>query len=101
MAWVYILECADGSYYVGSTTDLERRVSEHQLGEGAAYTKRRRPVRLVWAVDFNRVDEAFLFEKRVQGWSRRKREALIAGRFDALPGLASRSWAARRSRGEV
>ena len=101
MAWVYILECADGSYYVGSTTDLERRVSQHQLGEGAAYTKRRRPVRLVWAVDFDRVDDAFLFEKRVQGWSRRKREALIAGHFDALPGLASRSWAARRDRGEV
>jgi len=101
MAWVYILECADGTYYVGSTVDIERRVSEHQMGEGAAYTKRRRPVKLIWCADFDRVDEAFAFEKRVQGWSRRKREALMEGRFEALPGLASRSWAARKARGEV
>ena len=50
MAWTYILECADGSYYVGSTVDLERRVAEHNEGLGAAYTRsrRRRPVRLAW-----------------------------------------------------
>jgi predicted GIY-YIG superfamily endonuclease len=101
VAWVYILECADGTYYVGSTTDLERRVSQHQRGEGAAYTKSRRPVRLIWAAQFDRIDETFAFEKRVQGWSRRKREALMEGRFEALPGLASRSWAARQARGEV
>ena len=101
MAWVYILECADGTYYVGSTTDLERRVSQHQLGEGAAYTRLRRPVRLLWSAQFDRVDEAFAFEKRVQGWSRRKREALMEGRFEVLPRLASRSWAARQERGEV
>jgi predicted GIY-YIG superfamily endonuclease len=101
MAWVYILECADGSYYVGSTIDLERRVSQHQLGEGALYTRSRRPVRLVWAAPFSRIDDAWLFEKRVQGWSRLKREALIEDRFEALPGLASRSWSARRARGEV
>jgi predicted GIY-YIG superfamily endonuclease len=101
MAWVYILECADGSYYVGSTTDIERRVSQHQLGEVAAYTRWRLPVRLAWCAQFERIDEAFAFEKRVQGWSRRKREALMEGRFEALPGLASRSWAARRGRGEL
>ncbi len=100
MAWVYILECADGSYYVGSTTDLERRVSQHQMGEGAEYTKPRRPVRVVWAAEFDRIDEAFAFEKPVQGCSRRKRRALIELRFDSLPELASRSWAARRARGE-
>jgi len=101
MAWVYILECADGTYYVGSTTDVERRVSQHQLGEGAAYTKSRRPVRLIWSAQFDRIDAAWLFEKQVQGWSRRKREALMDGRFTALPGLASRSWSARRARGDV
>ena len=92
MAWTYILECADGSLYVGSTTDLERRVSQHNLGLGAAYTRlrRRRPVRLVWAAEFERVEDAFLYEKQVQGWSRAKRIALIEGRFDALPDLASR-----------
>ncbi len=92
MAWTYILECADGTFYVGSTVDLGRRVSEHNLGLGAAYTRRsrRRPVRLVWAAEFDRVDEAFRFEKQVQGWSRAKRLALIEGRFDDLPDLASR-----------
>ena len=96
MAWVYLLECADASFYVGSTTDLERRVSQHQQGEGAAYTRRRRPVRLVWAGEFTRIDEAFRFEKQVQGWSRRKRIALIEGRWNDLPGLASRAWRSRR-----
>ena len=100
-AWVYILECADGSYYVGSTIDIERRVSQHQLGLGAIYTRNRRPVRLVWCAEFSRIDDAWLFEKRVQGWSRAKREALMDGRFEALRGLASRSWSARRARGEV
>ena len=92
MPWTYIVECADGSLYVGSTTDLERRVSQHNLGLGAAYTRlrRRRPVRLVWAAEFDRVEDAFLFEKQVQGWGRAKRVALIEGRFDALPDLASR-----------
>ncbi|HEY3530542.1 MAG TPA: GIY-YIG nuclease family protein [Nocardioides sp.] len=91
MAWVYILECSDGSFYVGSTTDLERRLGQHQDGEGAEYTKPRRPVRLVWSLPFDRVDEAYAYEKRVQGWGRSKRLALIEGRADELPSLASRS----------
>ena len=98
MPSTYILECADGSLYVGSTTDLERRISEHNLGLGAAYTRlrRRRPVRLAWAGEFARIDDAFRFEKQVQGWSRAKRIALIEGQFDDLPALASRP---RRSSG--
>jgi predicted GIY-YIG superfamily endonuclease len=88
MAWVYILECSDGSFYVGSTTDLGARVEQHQLGLGAAYTARRRPVNLVWAMEFTSVVDAFAFEKQVQNWSRAKRKALIDGRFDDLTGLA-------------
>ena len=90
MAWTYILECADGSFYVGSTIDLERRISQHNLGEGASYTKprRRRPVRLAWAADFARVDDAFFYEKRIRKWSRAKRIALIEGRYGDLPALA-------------
>ena len=93
MPHTYILECADGSYYVGSTWDLERRMSEHEQGLGAAYTRlaRRRPVRLVWSAYFDRIEEAFVFEKRVQGWSPRKRLALIEGRMEDLPALASRA----------
>ena len=90
MAWTYILECADGSLYVGSTRDLDRRISEHDAGLGSAYTRRpgRRPVRLAWAVQMERLDDAFRYEKQVQGWSRAKRLALIEGRLDDLPGLA-------------
>jgi putative endonuclease len=90
MGWAYIIECADGSYYVGSTVDLERRISQHNLGLGATYTRisRRRPVTLVWAAQFDRIDDAFRFEKQVQGWSRAKRKALIEGRIHDLPGLA-------------
>ena len=100
MAWTYIVRCADGTYYVGSTVNLERRLSEHNLGLGAAYTRHRRPVVLVWCAEFERIDEAFAFEKRVQGWGRRKREALIAGALDDLPMLASRSRKARALRDE-
>ena len=99
-AWVYILECSDLSWYVGSTVHLEARVWQHQNGEGAAYTRARLPVRLIWSADFDRVDEAFAFEKRVQGWSRAKREALIEGRFQDLGWLSSRGYEARRRRAE-
>ncbi|MGZ4455779.1 MAG: GIY-YIG nuclease family protein [Nocardioides sp.] len=92
MAWTYLLECADGSFYVGSTIDLDRRLGQHAAGEGAAYTRprRRRPVRLRWCGQFERVEEAFRFEKQVQGWSRAKRIALIESRWHDLPELASR-----------
>jgi predicted GIY-YIG superfamily endonuclease len=88
MAWVYILECSDGSYYIGSTIDLPRRLEQHQLGLGAAYTMRRRPVTLLWAMEFDSVVDAFAVEKQIQNWSRAKRQALIEGRLDDLPGLA-------------
>ena len=98
MPHVYILRCADDSFYVGSTWDLERRVSEHNLGLGAAYTRRRRPVELVWAGDYERVDEAYAMEKRVQTWSRAKRAALVEGRLGDLPGLSRSSF--RRGPGQ-
>ena len=92
MPWVYILECADDTFYVGSTVDLDGRVSQHNDRRGSAYTRRsgRRPVKLVWAAQFDRVDEAFAFEKRVAGWRRDKKIALIEGRWDDLPDLARR-----------
>ncbi|WP_125611062.1 GIY-YIG nuclease family protein [Specibacter cremeus] len=97
MPHVYILKCSDGSYYVGSTWDLERRLSQHNSGDGAAYTRRRRPVVLVWAQEHDRVETAFTLEKQIQGWSRAKREALIEGRLQDLPAL-SRSKDKGRSR---
>ena len=88
MAWVYILRCSDDSYYVGSTTNLDVRVFEHSQGRGAAYTRRRLPVELVWAQECESIGEAFGREKQYQNWSRAKREALIRGEDDALPALA-------------
>jgi putative endonuclease len=72
MAWVYILECSDGSYYTGSTIDLERRLWEHNEGLGAHFTKKRLPARLVFAEESESVETAFVREKQVQGWSRAK-----------------------------
>jgi len=90
MAWMYILECCDGSYYVGSTKDLKRRLSQHQEGIGANYTSKRLPVKLVYCEEYDRVDEAFYREKQVQGWRRAKREALINGESQLLPALAKK-----------
>jgi putative endonuclease len=86
--YMYILECADQSYYTGSTKYLELRLLQHQAGEGANHTKNRLPVKLVYFEEFNRIDEAFYREKQVQGWSRKKKEALIKGQYEKLPQLS-------------
>ena len=90
MAWMYILECADGSCYVGSTKDLKLRLSQHGEGIGSKYTSRRLPVKLVYGEEYDRVADAFYREKQIQGWSRRKREALINGTPELLPALAKK-----------
>ena len=77
MPYVYILKCSDGSFYTGSTWNLEKRLWEHQSGDGAKYTKKRLPVELVFYESFDRIDDAFEREKQIQGWSRRKKLALI------------------------
>ena len=88
-AWVYILKCADGSYYTGSTrTDLETRVAQHQAGEFEGYTATRRPVQLVYSEYFDRVIDAIASERRIKGWSRAKKEALIDGDFERLKMLS-------------
>ena len=97
MAWMYILECANGSYYVGSTDDLERRVWEHNEGIGAKYTARRRPVKLVYVAEFASLAEAYEREKQVQGWGRAKRESLIRGDYAALPELARKDFEKSRA----
>ncbi len=86
--WMYILECADGSYYTGSTKNLERRLVQHQAGEGAKHTKKRLPVKLVYVEAFDRIDLAFYREKQVQGWTRKKKEALITSMPEKLHDLA-------------
>ncbi len=84
MSHMYILECIDGSYYTGSTIDLERRLWEHQNALGANYTVKRLPVKLVYCEFFEHVADAFRREKQVQGWARRKKEALMTGENNLL-----------------
>lgn len=88
MPYMYILECVDGSYYTGSTWDLERRLWQHQQGLGANHTAKRLPVKLMYFEQTDRIDEAFFREKQVQGWTRKKKQALIAGDTNALHELA-------------
>ena len=88
IGYMYILKCADESYYVGSTIDLERRVLQHQNGEGANHTKNRIPVELVYFEVFTRIDYAFFREKQIQKWSRKKKEALIENQKYLLHALA-------------
>ena len=91
MPHVYILRCADGSFYTGSTSDLGWRLEQHQEGFGGDYTRRRRPVELVWAAEFERVDEAFAWERKIHGWNRQKKLALIEGRIEDLHGWSRRA----------
>jgi len=86
--FVYMLRCADGSYYVGHTDELERRVALHQAGEVDGYTQRRRPVELVWCQETATREEALAAELRVKGWSRVKKEALIEEDWSRIKELA-------------
>ncbi len=88
MPWMYILRCCDDSYYTGSTWNLDKRLWEHQNGLGANHTKKRLPVELVYCEESDRIDAAFAREKQVQGWSRAKKEALMASDMNQLHVLA-------------
>ncbi|PWG01263.1 GIY-YIG nuclease family protein [Sphingosinicella humi] len=82
--WVYILRCRDGSYYTGHTDDLEKRLWEHREGLASDWTKRRRPVELVWCDWTGERYDALAFERRVKNWSRAKKQALIAGDWERV-----------------
>ncbi len=75
--YMYILECADGSFYTGSTKNLEKRMQEHRSGKGAIHTKSRLPVKLLYYEKYWSVKDAFEREKQIQNWSRKKKLALI------------------------
>jgi predicted GIY-YIG superfamily endonuclease len=88
---VYMLKCADGSYYVGFTSNLSLRMAEHEAGlpEGS-YTSKRLPVKLVWSAEFSTRDDAFRRERQLKGWSRAKKEALIRGDWDEIHEVVKR-----------
>jgi tRNA/rRNA methyltransferase len=89
--FTYMLRCSDGKYYVGHTDDLEMRIAQHQTGSFEGYTHSRRPVELVWSDQFMDRDSAFWVERKLKGWSRAKKEALIAGDWNLIRQLASRA----------
>ena len=87
--YVYILKCADKSYYTGFTNNIERRIEEHNLGLNIySYTFSKRPIELIWYNKFSSEFEAIEWEKKIKGWSRKKKEALINGNLELLPILA-------------
>jgi len=93
--WTYVLRCADGSYCTGHTDNLEERTGAHQTGVFKGYTSKRRPIALAWCQDFPTRVDALVAERQIKGWSRAKKEALIAGDW-ALVSLLSRNRQADR-----
>jgi len=90
--FMYILECADGSFYTGSTKNLEKRLWEHQNSLGANYTRKRLPVKLIYFEEYDRIDEAFYREKQVQKWSHAKKTALVTGDAGQLKYLSKKKF---------
>ncbi len=90
-AWTYILRCSDGSYYVGCTTNLEQRIAQHQAGTTGGYTASRRPIELLWCGEAQRIIDAAEVERTLKRWSRAKKEAFIAGKWERLQALSSQS----------
>ena len=86
--FVYILRCADDSYYTGHTDDLERRIGEHQHGAGDGYTASRRPIELAWSQECATREEALNAEMQIKGWGRKKKEAMMRGDWDEVSRLA-------------
>ena len=88
--WVYILHCADHSYYTGHTDNLEERIAKHQSGEIKGYTSNRLPVKLLFSEEFSTREEALACERQIKGWSRGKKEAMIRGDWAEVSRLARR-----------
>ncbi len=83
-----MLHCAGGMLYVGHTDDLERRIAQHEHGAIPGFTRDRLPVKLVWSESFGERSEALAIERRIKGWSRAKKMALIRGDWDEIGRLA-------------
>ena len=87
--WVYIIRCADGSYYTGHTDNLEKRIAEHTTGAITnCYTYKRHPLELVFSQDFALREEALTYERQIKGWSRKKKEAMINGDWTEVSHLS-------------
>ena len=93
LSYVYILKCVDDTYYTGVTSNLQKRLTEHQSAKHPeSYTAKRLPVELVFYAEFTNINMAILQEKQIKSWSRAKKEAAIEGRFEDLPNLAKKKF---------
>jgi putative endonuclease len=93
--WVYILSCADGSYYTGHTDNLGQRIGEHQIGSYPGYTSNRLPVKLVWSQECTTREEAMSAEMQIKGWSRKKKEAMMRGNWEDVAFLSKKDFGKR------
>jgi len=90
--WVYILRCADDSYYTGHTDNLEQRINEHRAGIHPGYTSNRLPIELLWSQECATREEALTAELQVKGWGRKKKEAMMNGDWDSVALLAKKDF---------
>ncbi|MDR4493848.1 MAG: GIY-YIG nuclease family protein [Nitrospirales bacterium] len=96
--WVYMLRCADGSYYTGHTDNLDKRIQEHHMGViCTCYAFHRRPIQLVFSQNFRTREEALVSERQIKGWSRKKKEAMIQGNWVEVSRLARSTQRFKRS----
>jgi predicted GIY-YIG superfamily endonuclease len=90
--FLYMLKCSDLSYYIGITTDLEKRIAEHRAKLGAAYTVIRLPVQVVYTQSFASKDEAIAAERQLKGWSRKKKEAFLKNDWKEISVLSKKKF---------
>jgi len=102
MFWVYMLRCADRSFYIGHTDNLEARIAQHKQGSSTScYTYKRRPVTLVFSQDFPSRIEALAMERKIKGWNRAKKTALIRRDWREISRISRFKYAKRKLSDEV
>ena len=90
--YVYMLRCSDGSFYIGQTDNIERRLAEHKDGKTPCFTQTRLPVQLVYMQEFGGRDEAITAERQIKKWNRQKKEALIKNNWEKIHLLAKKKF---------
>ncbi|QLC25609.1 GIY-YIG nuclease family protein [Parasphingopyxis algicola] len=99
--WTYMLHCRGGYFYTGQTDNLEHRLAQHQSGELPGFSRDHLPVELVWSAKFQTRDDATAMERRIKGWSRAKKLALIRGHWDEISRLGKKKDSPSTSSGQT
>lgn len=91
--YVYMLLCGDGTYYVGQTDNIEKRMNEHiSKTSPTSYTSKRMPIKLVFVQTCVSRDEAFTLEQKIKRWSHKKKQALIVSDWNTISQLAKKQF---------